>query len=240
LDDGARSLEESVAMVRIAAESGTTDIVATPHANLDYSFQPDLIAQRLVELRDAAPPGLRIHYGCDFHLAYDNVQDALSNPTKYAINHGSYLLVEFSDLAIFGTTTEIFDRLLQAGLVPVITHPERNVLLQKRADDLRRWAEMGVLLQVTGQSLLGRFGRRAAEFSEFLIDEQLVHCIASDAHDTRDRTPRLDDARQWLHSRYGEELASNLLVDNPGAMIHNKPLPARPEPAPRRKWYKFW
>ncbi|MEZ5355892.1 MAG: CpsB/CapC family capsule biosynthesis tyrosine phosphatase [Bryobacteraceae bacterium] len=244
MDDGARSFEESLAMVRMAAESGTTDIVATPHANLEYSFDPDLIGERILALeeaiRTAGEPGPRIHRGCDFHLAYDNVQDAVAHPGKYTINHGRYLLVEFSNLAIFHTTTEIFDRLLNAGMVPVITHPERNPLLQQRLPQLRQWAEMGVLLQVTAGSLLGSFGSRAREFSETLLAENLVHCIASDAHDTERRTPRLDEAREWIEKRYNAALAQALTAGNPGAMIANEPLPAPCDPPKPKKWYRFW
>ena len=101
LDDGPESVDESVAMLRIAAEAGTTDIVATPHSNLDYSFDPEQISERIAELSEAAGPAPHIHRGCDFLLSYDNIQDALANPTRYTINHRGYLLVEFSDLLIF-------------------------------------------------------------------------------------------------------------------------------------------
>jgi len=64
-------------MLRLAAESGTTDIVASPHANHEYKFQPEVIAERLRELRQAIDGAIRIHTGCDFHLSYDNIQDSL-------------------------------------------------------------------------------------------------------------------------------------------------------------------
>lgn len=228
-------------MVRMAAESGTTDIVATPHANLEYRFDPVLIAERLAALRASAGGTPRIHQGCDFHLAYDNVQDAIANPGKYTINHGRYLLVEFSNLAIFHTTTEIFERLLANGMVPVITHPERNPLLQQRLPQIREWAEMGVLTQVTANSLLGGFGSRAREFSEALLKAGLVHCIASDAHDTERRPPRLDEAFDWLERKHGEAAANRLCVANPGAIVGNQPLPELEAPEKSaRKWYQFW
>ncbi|MEZ5399588.1 MAG: CpsB/CapC family capsule biosynthesis tyrosine phosphatase [Bryobacteraceae bacterium] len=242
MDDGASSFEVSLAMVRMAAGSGTTDIVATPHANPDFRFDPDLIDCRIAALRDAAGPDApRIHRGCDFHISYDNVQDAIEHPAKYTINHGRYLLVEFSNLAIFNATTEIFDRLLAAGMAPVITHPERNPLLQQRLAEIREWAAMGVLTQVTAGSLTGAFGSRAAEFSRTLLDEGLVHCIASDAHDTERRPPRLDEAHTWLADRYGNSVAERLTAGNPGAMIANQPLPEPVGASPRaRKWYRFW
>ncbi|MBK7928226.1 MAG: exopolysaccharide biosynthesis protein [Bryobacterales bacterium] len=249
LDDGAATFDVSLAMVRLAAEWGTTDIVASPHSNLEYKFDPAVVESRLAELREAAgDTAPRLHYGCDFHLSFDNIQDAVAHPTKYTINHGRYLLVEFSDLVIFPNTTEIFARLLDAGMIPVITHPERNTLLQQKLDKLREWAAMGCLLQVTAQSFNGRFGRRAERFSRLLLDEDLVHVVASDAHDTQHRPPNLGEAYEWLAREKSEALAERLCVANPGAVIRSEPLP---DPATilatgaatatgGRKWYQFW
>lgn len=240
MDDGAESFEQSVAMVRLAASSGTTDIVATPHSNLEYKFLPDLIDERIGALEQAVGPAPRIHRGCDFHLSFDNVQDAIEHPGKYTIDHRCYLLVEFSDLTIFHTTTEIFERLMGAGMIPVITHPERNGLLQQKIKELREWVEMGCLLQVTAQSVLGRFGSRAREFSETLLAEGLVHVLASDAHDTEHRPPRLDEARAAVAESFNEELAEALTRGNPGMILEGKRLPPMPAKRSRKKWYRFW
>src|SRR5919197_2522210 len=87
LDDGPKTLEESVAMVKMAAAAGTTDIVATPHANPQFAFDPEAIERKISELATACGNVLRIHCGCDLHLTLENIQDALQRPAKYAINH---------------------------------------------------------------------------------------------------------------------------------------------------------
>ena len=242
VDDGARTLEDSVAMVRLAAEHGTTDLVATPHASPNYRFQPEIVKERLAEIAAASDNVLRLHTGCDFHLSFDNVQDAIANPEKYTINHLRYLMVEFSDLLIFYNTTEIFSRLVDAGMTPVITHPERNGLLRQRIDQIAQWVAGGAAVQVTAQSLLGGFGRRAADFARTLLDRRLVHFLASDAHDCEHRPPRLDLAYTWVKERYGEELAEALCVTNPRATLTGESLEViesagSPE---SRKWYQIW
>jgi protein-tyrosine phosphatase len=241
LDDGAKSLETSKGMLRIAADSGTTDLVATPHANLTFKFDPALIADRLAEL-SAAVPEIRLYSGCDFHLSYDNIQDAINHPNKYTINHHNYLLVEFSDLIIFRNTPEIFARLQDAGMRPVITHPERNDLLRQRVAEIESWVEAGVFVQVTAQSLLGEFGRRALDFARTLLDRNLVHFVARDAHDCEHRPPRLDLAHAWLKKNYGEPAAARLCVENPRATLTGNPLEPAAEaiPAEPRKWYQIW
>jgi len=242
LDDGARTLEDSVAMVRMAAEHGTTDLVATPHANLDYHFDPQIVKERLAEVSEASGNVLLLHSGCDFHLSYDNIQDALAHPRKYTINHHRYLMVEFSDLLIFNNTAEIFSRLEEAGMTPVITHPERNGLLRQRADQIAQWVEAGACVQVTAQSLLGEFGRRAAAFSRTLLDRRLVHFLASDAHDCEHRPPRLDLAHAWVKEHYGEQRAAALCVTNPKATLTGESLEPLEEArtSESRKWYQIW
>jgi protein-tyrosine phosphatase len=241
LDDGSRSLEQSVAMIRIAAETGTTDLVASPHANLEFQFDPERVEQRLAELEKAGG-GVRLHRGCDFHLYFDNIHDALAHPTKYTINHKGYLLVEFPDLLIAKSTPEVFSQLLQSGMTPIITHPERNFLLHKRMPELESWIDSGCLVQVTAQSLLGRFGAEARGVAQQLMKRGLVHFIASDAHDEEDRTPRLDLAYKLVADRYGQERAELLFVTNPRAVIEGQPLPEQPPPEAdtRRKWFQFW
>ena len=229
-------------MVRMAAEHGTTALVATPHANLDYTFEPELIAERLAQVSDAAGNVLRLYSGCDFHLMFENIEDALNNPSKYTINHKNYLLVEFSDLMIFQNTPEIFSRLASAGMIPIVTHPERNALLRQRLDQIESWVTAGATVQVTGQSLIGNFGSKAQKFCRELLDRGLVQFVASDAHDCQRRPPRMDQARAWLVENYGESAAEVLCEINPGATLKGDPLEVAATDVARqsRKWYRFW
>src|SRR4051812_20286960 len=182
LDDGAETPEESLAMVRMAAAAGTTDIVASPHANEKYVFNPETVKRKIRELQAAVGESPRIYFGCDFHMTVENLDDALRSPEKYSINHRGYLLVEFSDFHIPKTTSTIFDRLMHAGMRPIVTHPERNQFLQNKLADLETWVAQGALVQVTVQSLLGRFGKSARSVAHELMERGLVHFLASDAH----------------------------------------------------------
>lgn len=239
LDDGSHSLEESLVMLRIAAEAGTTDLVASPHANLEYRFDAARVGEKLAELRAAGDGAVRLHSGCDFHFYFDNIQDALAHPAKYAINGKSYLLVEFPDLLVPRGTSEVFARLRQAGLTPIVTHPERNILLHSRLGELEQWVREGALVQVTAQSFFGRFGGEAKAVARDLMDRGLVHFVASDAHDAEDRAPRLDDAYDFVARRYGGDRAELLFQLNPRAVIEGEPLGPQPEPAaPRRPWWR--
>ena len=126
MDDGSPTIEVSLEMLRLAADSGTTDIVATPHSNGEFVYQPELIDERIRELNEKTGSKPMIHRGCDLHLSYDNIMEALENPAKYSINGHRYLLVECSDLHIAGSMDKVLDQLLGVDLVPIVTHPERN------------------------------------------------------------------------------------------------------------------
>ena len=104
-------------------------------------------------------------------------------------------------------------------MIPIVTHPERNVFLQEKPDEMARWIEEEAYIQVTAQSFLGVFGRRARDSAHELMKRGLVHFIASDAHDTENRPPRLDLAFEALSRRAGEQCAQTLAVYNPQAVL---------------------
>jgi protein-tyrosine phosphatase len=240
VDDGARTLAEAVEMMRMAAAAGTTDIVATPHANLKFAFNAAVVAAAIEELRQASGGAPHLHRGCDFHLTMENIQQALANPAQYAINGRRYLLIELSELGIPRMVEEIFGRLQAVGFILVLTHPERNPLLQERLEQMESWVELGVLMQVTGQSLLGRFGGSAKRVADRLLERGLVHFVASDAHDPLRRPPLLDEARRYVAKHHGRERAEALFVTNPRAALEGEPLDTGAAGAPRRKkWYQF-
>ena len=239
VDDGAKTREESLAMLQLAAASGTTDIVATPHVNGQFEFDPELIDERIAEL--SARSAVRIHRGCDFHLEAENIEDAISNPDKYTINNRGYLLVEFPDLSIFTSTDEILSDLVGAGMMPIITHPERNGRLQQRLDDIARWVELGCLVQVTAGSVTGRFGKRARTCVDQLMERGLVHFVASDAHDLQHRPPSLREAHAAMSRKWGAARVEPLFVDNPRAVLTGEPIDVGYVlQAARRRWYQFW
>jgi protein-tyrosine phosphatase len=241
VDDGAADEQTAVAMCRLAAEHGTTDLVATPHANHRYEFSPERNQELRRRLQEQVGPSPRLHLGCDFRLSYDNIQAALSEPARFAINGGQYLLVEFSDQVISQGTSAVFASLGEAGLTPIITHPERNPLLRDHRSRLAAWVHRGCLIQVTGHSLLGAFGSRARESAISLINAGLVHLVASDAHDLDKRPPVLTDSYAFVADRWGEELARQLFVDNPRAVIEGRLFaPPRPKVRRKKRWWEVW
>lgn len=215
-------------MAEMAAADGITHIVCTPHANFQYGFDPVLNQQKLEQLRARLDSKITLGLGCDFHLSYDNIDDALKNSTKYTINHGRYLLVEFADFVIPHQMAQVFYNLLVAGMQPIITHPERNPTLQRNPQRLDEWVKQGCLVQVTASSLTGRFGRTAMGFAHTLLKEHKAHFLATDAHNLQSRPPLMKEAFDLVVKQYGTETAQRLCIDNPSAVFFGKDLPPQP------------
>ena len=241
LDDGAQTLDETLAMLKLAAESGTTDIVATPHANSQYLYNEQVVDELVATVSAAAGSLIRIHRGCDFHLNFDNLSNALEYPAQYTINSGRYLMVELPDLASLPVMRTVLARLMGVRIVPIITHPERNGPLCQNLSELQSWIRDGCLAQVTAQSFFGRFGGTAQRVAETLMNCGAVHFVASDAHDCRDRTPILAPAYQHVSQTWGKETADALFYDNPTAAIMDEPIfVTAPRQQPKKSRFAFW
>jgi len=239
VDDGAVSLDDAAAMMETARRHGTGVLVASPHASPAFAYDRERVDRLLDELRARAPSGLCLIRGCDFHLTFTNVEQALRSPGDFAINGRCWLLMELSELTVFANTGALWRRLEDAGLRIILTHPERNALLRQRFDLIEQWVSEGRYMQVTAGSLFGAFGGAARQFAIRMLDAGLAHFVASDAHDLRHRPPRLDLAFQWLAGRYGEEYARRLVADHPRRAVEGLPLDlAGFRPAPRPPWWR--
>ena len=229
LDDGADSFETSVAMAEMAIADGVTHIVATPHANAQHPFDPAIVKQRKDELQQMFRGRLTLATGCDFHLSFENLREIRFAPERFTLNQKNYLLVEFAEFSIPPALDQALHELQLAGLAPVITHPERNPLIRSQPERLFRWLQLGCYVQLTAQSLSGRFGRAAQEVSNTWLDAGAVHFIASDAHNLTSRPLRLKEAFEDVAKSRGEQVAEALFVNNPRAAFEGHPLPFVPE-----------
>ena len=234
IDDGARDLETSVAMVQMAVGDGVTHIVATPHANETYPYDRVRNADLLRQIREALPPQvaskITLGLGSDFHLSYENTEDVRVRGPLYAINDGPYLLVELADTSIPAQIDEVFYNMRVSGLSPILTHPERNATLQRSRSRLREWLKAGLLVQVTAGSLTGVFGKQAEDVAWELVNNDWAHFVSSDAHNTGRRSPVLSTAYASVAKRQGEASAQRLFVSNPLAVFEGQSLPPQPEP----------
>ncbi|MGA3087661.1 MAG: CpsB/CapC family capsule biosynthesis tyrosine phosphatase [Terriglobales bacterium] len=232
VDDGPKSWDVAIEMCRMAVEDGITHVVATPHANDRYAYDRLYLSGLLGELREKVGAGLGLQFslGCDFHLSFENLERVLQQPHGYTIGETNYLLIELSNYSVPTGLADCFTRLADRGLTPILTHPERNPILQQMPQRIVEWAEQGCLIQITASALTGFWGERPETVARWLLDRSAVHILASDAHDTRRRVPNLSAGRAVAERIAGLEYAQALVDGNPGAIVKGLPIPYCPRP----------
>jgi protein-tyrosine phosphatase len=224
VDDGPKNWETAEAMCRMASEDGVEHMVATPHANDRYYYDRAYLQQLLGVLQQRIGPEPELSLGCDFHLSFENMKSALETPERYCIGNSRYLLVEFSNFSIPQQVDLWFAQMIERGSVPIITHPERNPLLQKDTRRVLNWIELGCTVQVTASALTGGWGERAGEIARWLLQNSAVHFLASDGHEIQRRVPVLSAAKRVVAKEFGEPMAQALVETNPRAVITNSAL----------------
>lgn len=229
VDDGPKTIDDSLALAEASIAEGVTHIVATPHANHKYPFQPEVNLEKLDLLNQRLEGRLTLALGCDFHLAYDNIIDLEEHPGRYTVNGKQYLLVEFADFAIPRSMSDVLFRMRSNGIIPIVTHPERNPVLSADPKRVREWVAGGCLVQVTAASLHGDFGRKARSMARDLVRNNLVHLVASDAHSMQWRPPAMGPAYNLLRNEFDQATADRLCIDNPRAIFFGEELPPQPE-----------
>ncbi len=240
LDDGASNLDESAEMCLMAGLDGVRTIVATPHTgNGTYDNNRTRIIAAVRELSSYLKQkgvSVEILPGADTYIHAHLDRRILDGHVLTINDNMRYVMVEFPKHAVPPNLIEWLFRMTLAGFVPVLTHPERNTALSRKLDIVREWVEKGGLVQLTAMSLTGAFGQKIRECSEELLQRNLVHVIASDAHSSTRRPPLLSEAVERAASLVGPVYARTLVEDNPAAIIAGAPF-AIPAPIEKKKHF---
>jgi protein-tyrosine phosphatase len=253
LDDGAKTIEESIQMCGISFQDGIRTIVATPHIlpgiyrndrstiltglqelnqalaqcgvkNLDPKVSYHLDSQfRIPNSEFRVLPGADVHFSSDILQRYERGDIVTVN------DQGRYLMVEFTYQGIPYQAEEVLFQLLTKGVIPIITHPERNMEIGQRPKRYYEMIRMGCLGQVTAMSLTGGFGSGVKRIAEALLSKRLIHIIASDAHSTDGRPPILSDGVRAAEKIVGKEEARNMVMEYPQSILEGR-RPEIPEP----------
>ncbi len=240
VDDGARSIKESLEMARVAFSDRIRTIVATPHLFRRNYPQTNfgIIHKKIDELREALAENnieIEILRGAEVHVSHNIIDEIKVHREDLLLNKGSYLFVEFPSEHVFSGVKDVFFKIMNEGITPIIAHPERNSDFSRRPYLLYELIQMGALSQVNSGSFSGIYGREA-ELSVFrFLKLNLIHLIASDAHSVNRIPPRLSKARERVRLVSGEKIAWSLVKDNPQAILDNRDIPFFPDPVDPRE-----
>lgn len=224
LDDGARHLDASLEMARIAAAEGVTTIACTPHIQPGvYDNDAAGIRKAVQNLQDAidrAGIAVTLVVGSDAHIRPDFVS-AIRTGKVVTLNDTKFVLFEPPHHIAPQRMDDLLFDILAAGYVPIVTHPERLSWIASHYEMFVRLSRSGVWMQITAGSLTGAFGRGPKMWAERMLSDRIVHVIATDAHGVKRRPPLMREAIAIAERIVGPEEAQNLVSIRPRAILLN-------------------
>lgn len=234
-DDGADDYEESCIMAEMAVQSGVTALIATPHSNDEYGFLNEESGElrnkfeKLQQILNHEKIPLQIFRGMEIWASTD-IPEKIQTGRLLTLNQSRYVLTEFAFTEEPWWFGAVVQEITQAGMIPVIAHPERYACVQETPGLVFEWRQMGAYVQMNKGSILGRFGRNAARTAEQLLKKQMYSFIASDAHHHDIRTTDMNEISEYLKRHYEEDYARELLYQNPLCILQNREIRSRFQP----------
>ncbi len=244
LDDGAENWIEAVEMARIAVDDGITHSILTPHQLGGYRENTaSRIRQKASEFRrrlQDAQIKLHVAVGGDVRIEPDIVERLDDDEVLTLADRKQYVLLELPHELYF-PLEPLLERLQRQGLTGVLSHPERNQGILANPTVVSDLVDAGCLMQLTAGSVTGAFGPQAAQLSEAMLRDGLVHVVATDAHGINARRPRMSRAYETIVALIGQEAADQLCCSNPRRIFYGELVQAgRQTPTRvRRRWFRL-
>jgi protein-tyrosine phosphatase len=225
-DDGAADRAEAERMIAVAREDGISKIVLTPHVHRMTRDGSDLqsLKGRVKSFQEEAEVlGIGLFAGAEVYFHLDMVRHI--KDFGLTVNGSNYVFIEFPADYLPGGVEKLVSQMMFEGLIPIISHPERNVALARAPEALYELISQGAISQVTSQSITGGFGKRTQKAAV-----HLVQIIASDAHNATTRPPRLAQAVEVAAKIVGLTRAEAMVTTVPAAILENEQIPDFGEP----------
>jgi protein-tyrosine phosphatase len=240
IDDGAQSLDEAIEMAEAAVQEGITHLFATPHhRNGRYENEKRSIVQEVIlfngELVKRDIP-LQVIPGQEIRLYNELIED-MDQDVLVPLDHtANYLLIEFPSSSVPNNAADLLYELTLRNYRPIIVHPERNSEIMENPEVLYELIKAGALAQVTANSIIGNFGKKIMTFSHELIKANMIHFVASDAHNTTTRGFHLTKAYEAIGKEHGIEKRYELHENAETLFKGESVLPAEPSLIKKKKF----
>lgn len=227
LDDGAGNLQEAARMCLLAVSEGIRTIVATPHYHLGIQAagpeKREQALQLLEEEIERLGLKLEIYRGNEIYYSPQAMED-LKEKKARTMGSGKYILMEFSPKAEYSYIRQGIGFAVSEGYRPIIAHAERYGEIAKDKDCVSELIEMGGYIQINASGVLGTSGRKIKRICREMLKDELVHFVATDAHDLKKRAPRIQKCADYIITKYGAAYGKRLLIDNPRKMLWDEYL----------------
>ncbi|WP_408070374.1 CpsB/CapC family capsule biosynthesis tyrosine phosphatase [Butyrivibrio sp. JL13D10] len=225
VDDGSPDVDTSLAMLKTAISEGTKGMILTPHHKpMHHNVRPDHLIEYTAQLMDRANakgidvqlfPGNEIYYS-------DSAVRELESGRASTLAGSDYVLIEFHPTDMYKTIHNALYTVQSSGYRPILAHVERYADMARHVKYVDELLDMGIYIQVNANSVMGKYGLGIRHFTRELIKRDMVHFVATDAHDNGSRAPHLLDCRDFVESRLGEDFALRIFHDNAMKVLRNE------------------
>ncbi|MFC5602534.1 tyrosine-protein phosphatase [Sporosarcina koreensis] len=239
VDDGPKTIEDTIRIVEKAAKEGITDMIATPHAfSPHYHVPKEEIEGQIRLLTDTLRIGgypINLHTGQEVRLQ-ENIIDKIKSREAITLAGSRYLLLELPSQSIPLYTVNVIQTMLENDVIPIIAHPERNRAIAEKPARLERLIRHGAFAQVNAGSLSGQFGKKVQRLSVQLVTANLIHTYGSDVHDTKARPLLFNEGLRYLQKKKKND-SINILLENNKRILNDEPfIILDPEIPVTKKW----
>lgn len=215
VDDGAQTIDDSIAMAEKAISQGITHILCTPHHNNGkYTNPANQVIEQVAQLQhelDLRNLQLILLEGQEVRITGTLLEDIAKGEILFTDLDDTYILIEFPTGEVPAYAEQLFFNLMSQGHTPVIVHPERNAVFRKDPNLLIPFLEMGVLTQLTAPSIVGVFGKDIQKTAKQMLKHKMLYMVASDAHNLRNRTFYMKEACEMIRKEYGQSKVNEML-----------------------------
>ena len=227
VDDGSKSLEESIEMAKIAESEGIKKIVNTSHYHPDFKFKK---GEELIEILKNFNDTLKtqgidveVVLGNELYYTYDLIEN-FDQLDFYSLNNSKYILIEFSPNNFPNNLVDIVYEIRLRKYIPILAHVERYPKIQDDPNIIYDCINEGALIQINASSVVGKNGVEAKKTTKILLDNDMVHFIATDAHSSTKRRPLIKETYDYISKLYGEDISQKLFLENQEYILSNKDL----------------
>jgi protein-tyrosine phosphatase len=227
-DDGPKTIEESLDMLRLAADQGITDVFATSHFSeiIPSEVESDYFKKLKILRKETAAKDIPIKLHSGAELFYHLFMDKTIKKKRAATlaGKGLYVLMEFSLFIMPTGVEEVLFNLSMNGIIPIVAHPERYPAVRQRPQRALDYLKYGAILQVNAGSILGKFGKDTQKLSMWMLENKLVHFISSDAHNLTNRTFRMKKAVDFLKGHLDDHYITELVEKNAQKILKSEKI----------------
>lgn len=224
VDDGAMNMIETIEMLRIAHNNGIREIILTPHVKKEYGdFKKDYILNRIAEVQDVISSNninIKLHMGCELFYS-SKVISLLKSGEVCTLANSQYVLIEFYEDDTYQRIRNAVCEVLTNGYIPIIAHAEKYLCL-RNINSVKELVELGAHIQVNANSVISVIELSKRFFIKKLLQQKLVHYIATDAHNIYKRSPQIDNCVRYVMRKYGMEYKDEIFIFNPKKIINNR------------------